>query len=79
MEICPWRISRFTWELTIAGASGAMSGGVVRPRSAWIASAQRLALFGRRLAWQRLRHYSKAKSEVILSDGDEGLETGARK
>ncbi len=40
----------------------------------WIASAQRLPLFGRRLAWQRLRHYGQAKCEVILSDGDEGLE-----
>lgn len=40
----------------------------------WILSAQSLPLFGRRLAWQRLRHYGKAQHEVILSDGDEGLE-----
>lgn len=43
-------------------------------RKRWILSAQNLALFGRRLAWQRLRHYGKAEHEVILSDGDEGLE-----
>lgn len=40
----------------------------------WILSAQSLSLFGRRLAWQRLRHYGAARHEVILSDGDEGLE-----
>jgi hypothetical protein len=38
----------------------------------WIVSAQRLALFGRRLAWQRLRHCGQTKCEVILSNGDEG-------
>jgi hypothetical protein len=43
-------------------------------RKRWILSAQSLPLFGRRLAWQRLRHYGKARHEVILSDGDEGLE-----
>src|SRR5438128_3442680 len=40
----------------------------------WILSTDSIALFGRRLAWQRLRHYAKARHEVILSDGDEGLE-----
>lgn len=40
----------------------------------WIASAQSLPLFGRRVAWQRMRHYGQASQEVILSDGDEGLE-----
>ena len=40
----------------------------------WILSAPSLPLFGRRLAWQRLRHYGRAAQEVILSDGDEGLE-----
>jgi hypothetical protein len=40
----------------------------------WILSTQSLSLFGRRLAWQRLRHYGAAPQEVILSDGDEGLE-----
>ena len=40
----------------------------------WVASTQSLSLFGRRVAWQRLRHYGKAAHEVILSDGDEGLE-----
>jgi hypothetical protein len=43
-------------------------------RKRWILSAQSLPLFGRRLAWQRLRHYGKAPHEVILSDGDENLE-----
>jgi hypothetical protein len=43
-------------------------------RKRWILSAQSLPLFGRRLAWQRLRHYGKARHEVILSDGDEALE-----
>lgn len=47
---------------------------VTLERKRWICSAQSLALFGRRLAWQRLRHYGKAGHEVILSDGDEGLE-----
>jgi hypothetical protein len=40
----------------------------------WILSSDSIALFGRRLAWQRLRHFPKARREVILSDGDEGLE-----
>ena len=40
----------------------------------WILSTDSIALFGRRLAWQRLRHYAGARHEVILSDGDEGLE-----
>jgi Uncharacterised protein family (UPF0236) len=40
----------------------------------WILSTESMALFGRRLAWQRLRHFSKARHEVILSDGDEGVE-----
>jgi hypothetical protein len=40
----------------------------------WIASAQSLSLFGRRVPWQRVRHYGRAGQEVILSDGDEGLE-----
>jgi hypothetical protein len=31
----------------------------------WVVSARRLALFGRRLAWQRLRHYGQTKCEVI--------------
>src|SRR5206468_137816 len=40
----------------------------------WVASTQSLPLFGRRVAWQRMRHYGRANQEVILSDGDEGLE-----
>ena len=40
----------------------------------WILSSGSIALFGRRLAWQRLRHYEGARHEVILSDGDEGLQ-----
>jgi Uncharacterised protein family (UPF0236) len=40
----------------------------------WILSSNSIGLFGRRLAWQRLRHFPKAAREVILSDGDEGLE-----
>lgn len=47
---------------------------VTLERKRWILSAQSLALFGRRLAWQRLRHYGRTEHEVILSDGDEGLE-----
>jgi uncharacterized protein UPF0236 len=39
----------------------------------WILSAHSMALFGRRLAWQRLRHYQKAHQHVLLSDGDEGI------
>lgn len=46
---------------------------VTLDRKRWILSAQGLPLFGRRLAWQRLRHYGKARHEVILSDGDEGM------
>jgi hypothetical protein len=40
----------------------------------WILSSEPIALFGRRLAWQGLRHYEGARHQVILSDGDEGLE-----
>jgi len=40
----------------------------------WVASTQSMTLLGRRVAWQRLRHYGKAAHEVILSDGDEALE-----
>jgi Uncharacterised protein family (UPF0236) len=40
----------------------------------WILSSGSIALFGRRLAWQRLRYYPTARHEVLLSDGDEGLE-----
>ena len=47
---------------------------VTLERKRWICRAQSLPLFGRRLAWQRLRHDGKAPHEVILSDGDEGLE-----
>lgn len=39
----------------------------------WILTTDSIALFGRRFAWQRLRHFPKARHEVILSDGDEGL------
>ncbi len=39
----------------------------------WILSIGAIGLFGRRLAWQRLRHYPKARHKVLLSDGDEGL------
>jgi hypothetical protein len=39
----------------------------------WILSSGSIALFGRRLSWQRLRHFPKARHEIVLSDGDEGL------
>jgi hypothetical protein len=39
----------------------------------WILSTERLSLFARRLAWQRLRHFQRGACEVLLSDGDEGL------
>ena len=39
----------------------------------WILSTRPLSIFGRRLAWQRLRHFQKGATEVLLSDGDEGL------
>jgi hypothetical protein len=39
----------------------------------WMLSSRSMALFGRRLFWQRCRHF-QGRSEVILSDGDEGLE-----
>jgi hypothetical protein len=39
----------------------------------WILSTQSLSSFGRRLAWQRLRHFGSGTCEVLLSDGDEGL------
>jgi len=39
----------------------------------WILSTQGLSIFGRRLAWQRLRHFPRGACQVLLSDGDEGL------
>ena len=39
----------------------------------WILSTRPLSIFGRRLAWQRLRHFRSGACEVLLSDGDEGL------
>ena len=39
----------------------------------WILSTERLSIFGRRLAWQRLRHFQRGACQVLLSDGDEGL------
>jgi Uncharacterised protein family (UPF0236) len=39
----------------------------------WILSAEPLSIFGRRLAWQRMRHFQRGACEVLLSDGDEGL------
>src|SRR4029434_1333135 len=39
----------------------------------WILSAEALSIFGRRLAWQRMRHFQPGFLEVLLSDGDEGL------
>jgi Uncharacterised protein family (UPF0236) len=40
----------------------------------WILSSERMGIFGRRLAWQRLRHFGSAAEHVILSDADEGLQ-----
>jgi hypothetical protein len=39
----------------------------------WILSSERLAIFGRRLAWQRMRHFARRALHIILSDADEGL------
>jgi hypothetical protein len=39
----------------------------------WILSTRPLSIFGRRLAWQRLRHFQPGACQVLLSDGDEGL------
>ena len=39
----------------------------------WILSTEPLSIFGRRLAWQRMRHFQPGACEVLLSDGDEGL------
>ena len=39
----------------------------------WILSTRSLSIFGRRVAWQRLRHFEPGATEVLLSDGDEGL------
>lgn len=39
----------------------------------WILSTRPLSIFGRRLAWQRMRHFHSGATEVLLSDGDEGL------
>jgi len=39
----------------------------------WILSTEPLSIFGRRLAWQRMRHFQAGFLEVLLSDGDEGL------
>lgn len=39
----------------------------------WILSTRPLSIFGRRLAWQRSRHFQERAPEVVLSDGDEGL------
>jgi hypothetical protein len=40
----------------------------------WILSSERMGIFGRRLAWQRLRHFERGARAIVLSDGDEGLE-----
>jgi hypothetical protein len=39
----------------------------------WILSSEGLAIFGRRLAWQRLRHFARAAPQFVVSDADEGL------
>lgn len=39
----------------------------------WILSTEPLSIFGRRLAWQRMRHFQPGFIEVLLSDGEEGL------
>ena len=39
----------------------------------WIASTEPISLFGRRLAWQGLRHFTRSAPQIVLSDGDEGL------
>jgi hypothetical protein len=39
----------------------------------WILSTRPIGIFGRRLAWQRMRHFQSGACQVLLSDGDEGL------
>jgi hypothetical protein len=39
----------------------------------WILSSEPLSIFGRRLAWQRMRHFARGSFGVLLSDGHEGL------
>ena len=39
----------------------------------WILSTEALSIFGRRLAWQRMRHFAPGACQVLLSDGEEGL------
>lgn len=39
----------------------------------WMVSTEPISIFGRRLAWQRLRHFTRAAPHIVLSDGDEGL------
>jgi uncharacterized protein UPF0236 len=39
----------------------------------WISSTEALSIFGRRLAWQRIRHFGPGACQVLLSDGAEGL------
>lgn len=39
----------------------------------WIVSTGPLSIFGRRMAWQRERHFQAGVPQVVLSDGDEGL------
>ncbi|HZD08423.1 MAG TPA: UPF0236 family protein [Candidatus Limnocylindrales bacterium] len=53
------------------GKRGSKSVRLVNKR--WILSTQPIGIFGRRLAWQRMRHFGRGGCEVLLSDGDEGL------
>lgn len=39
----------------------------------WLLSTEALSIFGRRLAWQRMRHFPHPAPQIILSDGDEGI------
>src|SRR5262249_17860095 len=39
----------------------------------WILSSQAVGIFGRRLAWQRLRHFVLGSFGAFMSDEDEGF------
>lgn len=71
------RISRSIWGLHYSGRERRYqkrgSPSVRLQNKRWILSTRPLSIFGRRLAWQRLRHFQKGATEVLLSDGDEGL------
>lgn len=50
------------------------SASVALQEKRWMASTEAMSIFGRRLAWQRFRHFTRAAPQIVLSDGDEGLQ-----